>query len=135
MAWENRLYNIPGLTCASSADLSTSQYSVVKLVGDAEVDKCTAVSDVPIGVLQNEPDSGEAAEVMGAGVTKLKVGSSWSAGDSLGVSSEGLGQSVTISSTASDASVIGQAMEGSGAADSIGTALINCLAPINNSAN
>ena len=60
----------------ASADLSTKQYYLVKRSGTArQVAVCTAITDMPIGVLYNKPTAaGEAAEVAGfANGTRVKV--------------------------------------------------------------
>ena len=61
--------------CASDMSASSVQYSFVKLVATG-VALCTAETDVPVGVLQNNPVIGEAAVVALSGITKLKVGAS-----------------------------------------------------------
>ena len=61
MAYEGPQIKLPGLT--ANADLSAKQYYYVKLVGAGLVDVCSAVTDIPIGVLQNNPVSGMPAEV------------------------------------------------------------------------
>ena len=45
----------------ASADLSAKQYYFVKLSSETKVTVCSAVTDKPIGVLQNKPASGEQA--------------------------------------------------------------------------
>ena len=59
-------YDDPGVdigTFTASADLSAKQFYIVKMSGDNTVTVCAAVTDVPIGVLQNKPASGEQAVV------------------------------------------------------------------------
>lgn len=69
----------------AAADLSSYQYYFVKISAARTVNVCSAVTDVPYGVLQNKPENaGEAAEVMIAGITNLKIGASVTAGDRLG---------------------------------------------------
>jgi hypothetical protein len=66
---------IPGLL--AGANLSASQYMPVKLASTAgEVVRATATTDVIIGVLQNDPADGEAAEVAVLGVCKAYTGTS-----------------------------------------------------------
>jgi hypothetical protein len=75
MAWEKPLL-IQSFTAASDMNASTQQYIFVKFAAAAEtVLPCTAVADIPIGVLQNLPRQGEQAEVLMLGITKLRVDS------------------------------------------------------------
>lgn len=57
----------------AGADLSSSQYCIVKVNDENQVVVATAGTDKAFGVLQNTPVSGEAAEVAIAGRTKIRV--------------------------------------------------------------
>jgi len=73
----------------AGADLSGSQYCFVKLDSSAQVVLAGDGQDA-IGVLQNDPASGEAATVMvGSGVTKVKAGGSSTNGGDVGIDSTG----------------------------------------------
>jgi len=75
MSYGGEYITIPGLT--AGADLSSSQYCTVKMASTAgQVIICAAATDVPVGVLQNKPTSGQAAEVATLGVVKAKLGAS-----------------------------------------------------------
>ena len=66
---------IQTFTAASDMTNATLQFSFVKFAASAEtVLPCTAVADLPIGVLQNLPSQGQLAEVAILGITKLRVG-------------------------------------------------------------
>ena len=67
--------NILEITFKAEADLSAVQYYVMKVSAEDQVNIPTARTDVTIGVLQNEPKSGENAVIRVAGTTKAK---SWS---------------------------------------------------------
>ena len=54
-------------------DLSTKQYHFVKLQSATQVTICAAITDVPIGVLQNAPTAGQAAMVTTHGVSKMSA--------------------------------------------------------------
>ncbi len=110
-------YDDPGVdigTFTASADLSAKQYYIVKMSGDNTVTVCAAVTDVPIGVLQNKPASGEQAVV--------RVFGTLAAGNIIGTSADGQAQPVTQGSETTVYN-IGQAVTG-GAAGSLQTALI-----------
>jgi hypothetical protein len=65
--------NLQTISRDANADLSTKQYLCVKAVSGGKVDVCSAITDVPIGVLQDKPASGKAACVGIGGVTKVVV--------------------------------------------------------------
>lgn len=71
MATEQRVANI---TYQASADYREKQYFLMKRHTVRE--QCVivgAVVDWPIGILQNKPDSGQAAEIMTLGRSKAQV--------------------------------------------------------------
>ena len=83
---------IPGLI--ADADLSASQFEAMKMKGTGEpfeVAVVSATTDLPIGILQNDPNvAGQAAEVAGpGGVAKAKCGGTIVAGDLLVVANDG----------------------------------------------
>lgn len=69
-------YSAPGIdqSFIASEDLSGHQYRMVTLAGDESVQKADAATDWPVGVLQNNPESGEVAVVRISGVSKLVSG-------------------------------------------------------------
>jgi len=86
----DQLRIIPGLKAA--ADISAKQHEAVQLNGtDWTVAAITANTQVPIGILQNDPSAaGQAAEVAGIGsICKARVGGVVNAGDVLGPDADG----------------------------------------------
>lgn len=85
MAHYGEQITLPGVV--AGADLSAWQYKPVKFASTAgQVIKATATTDAIIGILQNDPASGEAADVAIAGVSKaitgtsvLAIGAAWTA--------------------------------------------------------
>lgn len=73
----------------ASADLSTKQYHFVKMSGDNTVDVCAAITDNPVGVLCNNPTSGQAAVVQWGGIAKIVANATLAAGDVIGTSADG----------------------------------------------
>jgi hypothetical protein len=59
----------------AGADLRTHQYKFVKINGDNQVILCAAATDVPLGILQNDPNTNEEAVVAIGGTSKF-----WCAG-------------------------------------------------------
>ena len=58
-------------TLKAAADLSSKQYHFVKLASATTVNVCSAITDVPIGILQNDPESGETAVITIFGISKM----------------------------------------------------------------
>ena len=109
-------------TFSASADLSSSQYYFVKMSGDNTVTVCAAVTDKPIGVLQNKPASGEQAIVRVFGVSKVSADATLAAGDIVGSSADGQGQPV-VAGTETTVYNCGQALTG-GAAGTLQSVLV-----------
>lgn len=112
MANYGALIDVPGLL--AGADLSAYQYRPVKLASTAgEVVAATAVTDVVVGILQNDPTDGQAAHIAGVGsLTLAKAGTSVLAkGAYLTCNSTGLAPT-----TADNTAVCGRAVEAASAA-------------------
>jgi len=124
MAFEGAQIKVPGLK--ASADLSAKQYYFVKLSGVGTVDVCSAVTDKPIGVLQNAPVSGDAAEVCGLGVTKVSSDSALTAGNLIGTSADGQAAPY-VAGTDTTKYICGQAIDTTTAANGLATATVNCF--------
>ena len=112
---------LPGHT--AGADLSSSQYKLVKITGARTVGLCTATTDKPIGVLVNKPKSGEAAQVVVIGVTECVAGETLTAGDKLTVNASA--KAVNDAPGAAPLMWFGTVLDG-GAVDELVTILINC---------
>jgi hypothetical protein len=121
MAYESPQICIGTLTAA--ADLSGKQYYFVKLASESTVNVCSAVTDVPIGVLQNTPAAGESAEVAIFGLSKVSADATLAAGDVIGTSADGQAQPLTVG-TETTVYTAGQAIT-AGAAGTLQTAFIN----------
>jgi hypothetical protein len=115
------------ISLAAGADLSAKQYHFVKLSGSGVV-ACSAVTDVPIGVLQNAPESGEVAEVSVDGITKLVAGGALSVGALLGTTTAGRGAALTAG-TDTTKYVVGQVVTAAGANGDIITVTLDCKSP------
>ena len=125
MAFEFSNYSVK-ITRVAGADLSALQYTFVKLSTTDTVVTCSAATDIPIGVLQNAPTSGQEAEVLIVGGTKLVAGATVAIGDLLGVTSAAKASVVTTTDTTKY--VLGSAISG-GASNDVITAVINCANP------
>ena len=123
-------YEIPGLkiTLEAAADLSSAQFKFVKLDANGKVVAIAAATDVPIGVLQNKPTSGQAAELMVDGVTKLQADAALTPGTAIGTSADGQADA-KVAGTDITEYAVGVVLEGAGAAGNLCTARIVCGLP------
>jgi hypothetical protein len=113
-------------TFTAGEDLSAKQFHFVKIDnGDGEVVAVSAATDRPIGVLQNAPTAGQAAEVTIVGGTKVECGGSASFGQPLFSSASATAVTLTFGTTASAAFSVGTFIE-SAAAGAIAAAVIDC---------
>lgn len=65
---------------AAGADLRTKQFRAVKMSGNRAVTVVSGANDNMIGVLQNTPNEGQAAEIDISGITKWEAGATITAG-------------------------------------------------------
>ena len=86
MAYETGLVTIGPLTAA--ADLSSKQYHFVVLASATTVNVATAITNAPIGILQNAPTSGQSAIVAVSGVSKVVADGTLAAGNFIGTSAD-----------------------------------------------
>lgn len=114
-------------TFVAGESLATKRYHFVKLSADNTVVACTAVTDVPIGVLQNNPASGSECEVVIVGITKVIADEALTFGNAIGTSADAQAQAVTVG-TETTVYLAGRILAGAGAAGRVATAVINCAA-------
>lgn len=127
MAWEGP-HGIKPPGIVAGADLSGKQYYFVKLSANKTAVACNAATDRPIGVLQNTPLSGQACEIVTTGVTKISSDVALSAGNLIGPSADGQAEPRTPG-TDTTKYTCGQVIEGTGAANELATAVVDCAAP------
>jgi len=111
----------------AGADLSSSQYHFVKFSSGAVIE-CAAATDVPVGVLQNAPESGYPADVLIFGVTKVSSNAAIAQDALIGTSSDAQAVTLTIG-TDTTAYIAGRALEASSGANALVTAFVNCANP------
>lgn len=116
MAYEGAQLKLGNLTAA--ADLSAKQYHFVKLASATTVNVCTAITDVPIGVLQNTPTSGQAAEVCIFGITKVVADGILAAGNIIGTSNDSQADAISRG-TDTTVTIMGQAIEAAAAGETV----------------
>lgn len=77
------------ITFKAGADLSAKQYYIVELTGENTVNVANAATDKPIGVLQNDPTSGQAAVVRIYGISKVNADAAIAVNDLVGAAADG----------------------------------------------
>lgn len=116
------------ISLVAGADLSAKQYYFVKLNSSGQAVVCAAVTDIPVGILQNTPASGSVAEITVVGVSKVSSDAGLTAGNQIGTSADGQAAAY-VAGTDTTKYIVGQMLTTTGAAAVIGTAVINCVAP------
>lgn len=74
---------------AAGADLRTKQYFAVKLDSTPDVNLCSTAGEAALGILQNEPNTGEEASVMVSGITKVSCGGTVAVNDKVTTDANG----------------------------------------------
>jgi hypothetical protein len=123
MAYEISNYSVK-VTLVAGADLSSKQYHFVKLNSSGQAVVVAAATDLPIGILQNAPTSGQEAEVLVAGGSKLVLGGTVAAAGVVSTSSAGAGVAIAHG-TDTTKFALGQALTG-GASGEIVTVVVAC---------
>jgi hypothetical protein len=127
MAYEISNYSVK-VTLVAGADLSAKQYTFVKVNSSGEAIAAAAATDIPIGVLQNAPTSGQEAEVLIVGGTKIVAGAAIADGAQIGTTSAGKAAAL-VAGTDTTKYVVGTLLTESAADGNIVTAVINCANP------
>lgn len=130
MAWEveGSQVKIPGLTAGGDLSAAANQYKFVKYSALKTVVVCTGATDKPCGVLQNTPASGDRAEIVCFGITKVQGDADLGYGDLIGTSADGQADAKTPGTDTTEY-VVGHVIEDNAAAAGLATAFINCVNP------
>ena len=127
MAYEISNYSVK-VTLVARADLSSKQYTFVKLDSSGQAVAASGATDIPIGVLQNAPTSGQEAEVLVVGGTKIVAGAAIGEGALVGTGATGKAVAL-VAGTDTTKYVVGTLLTESAADGNIVTAVINCANP------
>jgi len=127
MAYEFNQYSVK-ITLPAAADLSAKQYYFVKINTSGQAALCAAATDKPVGVLQNTPTAGQAAEVLVVGGTKVVASASLDEGVAIGTTSAGKAGAKTVGTDTTNY-IVGQVILAAGADNELLTAVINCASP------
>lgn len=117
-----------GDSYTASADLSGQQFRAVKISGNSAIAAIAAITDVPVGVLQDTPKSGQAGFVAYAGVTKMVAGAAITAGALVGIDATGRAVAV-VAGTDLTKYCIGQCKVGAAAAGNLCTVVLGVMVP------
>ena len=124
MAYEIANYSVK-ITLVAGADLSAKQYTFVKLNSSGQAIAVAAATDRPIGVLQNAPTSGQEAEVLVVGGTKIVAGAAVTEGAVVGTDANGKGVPLTVG-TDTTKYILGTSLLEVAADGEVTTAVVNC---------
>ena len=114
-------------TFEAGASLASSQFYGVELGSGRTVTVCNAETDIPIGIVQNDPGSGEAATIMIIGKTKIVAGETIAPGQQIRIHSDGKAMIFAVDTDVT-AYCIGMCTLGADAGENI-EAVINCTNP------
>ena len=119
-----------GVGLKAGEDLSGTgkQFRFVKLDASGDVVLCTGATDIPIGVLLDLPESGEAAEVCVIGQCEVEADAAMNEGDLVGTSADGQADA-KVAGTDTTEYVVGHVMSASAAAGTRCSVFVNCASP------
>jgi len=126
MAYDGPKIEIPGLKSGSDLTAAGNQYKAVKLDAAGDVILCTAAGEFSIGILQNKPNTGQAAEVLAVGVSKVQADAALTEGAQIATAADGQvkAASALVQATGAASNVLGYMLTEVTAAAQIGTAMI-----------
>ncbi len=116
------------VSAIAGADLSAKQYHFVKWSANGTVIACAGATDIPAGVLQNAPASGDAANLCVIGETKIVGDADLDAGQLIGTSADGQADR-KIPGTDTTEYIVGSVKHGNTAAGGFITGVVNCASP------
>lgn len=128
MAFEISNYSVK-VTRVAGADLSALQYTFVKQNSSGQVVAVAAATDIPLGVLQNAPTSGQEAEVLVVGGTKLKAGATVTLGTHFILGTTSAGAATPLAAGTDTTKYILGVPLATAASGDVMSAVINCAAP------
>ena len=113
------------ISFVAAEDLSAKQFTFVHQATDTTVDMIDSGAELPVGVLQNAPESGETAVVRVGGASKLVMNAAvavatWVKAEYVGAADNGKGDAADTDKDV----VSGLVIKASGAEDDVGAVLI-----------
>lgn len=114
-------------TFEADEDLDDEQYHGVTMSDDRKVDLQDADTDIPCGILQNDPTDGQEAEVLVIGRTPIVAGETIAAGNQIRIDSNGHAMVFEVD-TDTTAYCCGFCTIGADSGEKI-EAIVNCITP------
>jgi len=105
-----------------------NQFSFVKMSATDEVVLCDSITDIPCGILQNNPIQGDAAEILVYGISKIVAGAALNIGDIIGTDTNSHAVPY-VPGTDTTSFGVGQVVF-SGGSGEIASVLVNCANPL-----
>ena len=112
-------YESPGIdigTFTAAADLSAKQFYFVKLASATTVNVCSATTDRAIGILQNNPESGEQAVVQIFGISKVVADGTIAFNNVIGTSADSQADAI-VPGTDTSVTTLGVAIQAASAGE------------------
>lgn len=110
--------NLDTITLVAGADLSSSQYKFVESNSSGTATVCNTAGEYALGVVQNDPTSGQAATIAVSGVSKVVLGGTVAINDQISTDNSGRAIAATTGHK-----ILGIAIVG-GAVGNIGSVLL-----------
>ena len=117
------------ITRVAGADLSALQYTFVKQNSSGQVVAVAAATDIPIGVLQNAPSSGQEASITVTGGTKLKAGATITLGTHFLLGTTSAGAATPLAAGTDTTKYILGSPLATAASGDITSVIVNCASP------
>lgn len=121
-------------SATAGADLSAKQFYFVRLSSTGTVELCDTEGELPCGILQNKPESGEVASVAYEGVSKLVLGGTVDSNDEVMTDANGKGKAAAGATTPGNF-IVGSMLKGGGVSGDIQSCLILNLGFYNTAAD
>lgn len=121
--------NAVKITRVAGADLSALQFTFVKQNSSGQVVAVAAATDVPIGVLQNAPTSGQEATILVTGGTKLKAGATITLGTHFVLGTTSAGAATPLAPGTDTTKYILGVPLATAASGDIMSVIVNCASP------
>lgn len=116
-------------TRRAGADLSAAQHTFVKLDGSGDAVQCAAATDIPYGVLLNNPGLGGVCEIGIVGIFKVSADAALATPQTpIGTSADGQADA-KVAGTDLTEYVVGHTIETAGGAGEKIACVINCASP------
>lgn len=116
------------ISATAAVDLTANQFQFVTLNTSGQAVLCSAITDLPIGILQNAPRAGLAASIMTFGVSKLVMAAATAINSLIGTDAAAKG-AIRVNGTDTTTYIVGRAIVATAAANGVGSVAFSCLTP------